>query len=332
MRVPFLVIVLVVLFLIGIASGVSPDKVKEVREKHEAKLFEEEGVSAVSDDEVTGEIIVYVEKEEHVKKIPKKLEDVPVRVEVIGRIEALKPAKTAPAPSVTCSSISPYSRTGCNRPVFGGISVGNEKLTGSAGTLGIIAKKDGTPVILSNAHVLAMDTSARFVPIGTKIWQPGDYDGGSDPVGALQAYIPITFKSLFAKNYADAAIASLSVEGRQGQVLDGSNTGFLTFNGVAGISGSGWNVYKSGRTTGVTMGTTKNTGATVKVYYTQSLYAYFRDQIITTDMSDPGDSGSFVWIDFGQSHYWVGLLFAGSDQATIICKMNRIQEGLGILL
>ncbi len=316
-----IILLAIVVIVISMVSGAVQPKLKEVREKHEPELFAIEGVSGVSVDEVTGEIIVYIENPEISRKVPKKLEGFPVRHEVIGRIEALK----SQAPIVIQTAT--YSRTGINRPVFGGISVGNPYIT--AGTLGLVTVNNlGIIVVLSNAHVLALDGSADFLPINTtQIWQPGSYDNTSaNTIGYLKNYIPIIFNDLNATNYADAAISNLTVDGNQSSILNKTNDGFYTISGNTTVSIRD-TVRKSGRTTGVTTNRVTNTQASVKVYYTSSKWAIFKDQILVRQpFSAGGDSGSAV----DKEGKFVGLLFAGSDTITVVNKAKYIISGLGI--
>jgi hypothetical protein len=97
---------------------------------------------------------------------------------------------------------------------------------------------------------------------------------------------------------------------------------------VSGTKGAtlGMNVRKSGRTTDFTTGTITLLNATVNVAYGATQTARFEGQIITTPMSQGGDSGSLI-VD-GTENKAVGLLFAGSAQATIF---NPIQEVLDAL-
>ena len=53
-------------------------------------------------------------------------------------------------------------------------------------------------------------------------------------------------------------------------------------------------VTKTGRTTETTTGTVTSIDATVAVNYGAGLIAYFRNQFLTTDMSNGGDSGSLL--------------------------------------
>ena len=71
-------------------------------------------------------------------------------------------------------------------------------------------------------------------------------------------------------------------------------------------------------------GKIKDASASVKVNYDNQT-ALFRGQILTTNMSQGGDSGSLV---LDMKARAVGLLFAGSEQVTIL---NPISEVLKIL-
>lgn len=93
----------------------------------------------------------------------------------------------------------------------------------------------------------------------------------------------------------------------------------------------GQTVRKSGRTTGFTTGTITLINATVNVSYITSVgrrTGRFTGQIITTAMSQGGDSGSVV-VD-GTENKAVGLLFAGSPQATIMSPMDTVLDALNV--
>ena len=85
---------------------------------------------------------------------------------------------------------------------------------------------------------------------------------------------------------------------------------------------------KSGRTTGFTTGTITVLDTTVEVSYGTGRTAQFENQIVTTAMSQGGDSGSCL-MD-GESSLAVGLLFAGSDQATIHNPIQAVLKSLDI--
>lgn len=56
-------------------------------------------------------------------------------------------------------------------------------------------------------------------------------------------------------------------------------------------------------------------------------YGIFTDQILAGPMSMPGDSGSLVLTN---DNFAVGLLFAGSEQATMLNKIGHVLEQLDI--
>lgn len=118
-------------------------------------------------------IRVYVEKKVPLSElhesqiIPESVNDVPIDVEVIGKVDAY---------------LSPIPKDGRHqqvRPMMSGISVGHFSIT--AGTLGHLAKyTDGNIYATSNAHVLTPDPSFeanRFTD--GRIVQPGRYDDGN---------------------------------------------------------------------------------------------------------------------------------------------------------
>lgn len=195
----------------------------------------------------------------------------------------------------------------------------------AAGTLGMVTTNNQ---VLSCAHVLAMDSNANTVKIGTSVWQPGGLDsrGQPNPIGTLSKSTPIVFGGT-GTNYADAATASLSVNGKQGQVLNTANNGFVSVSGTYTGTLSGASVSKSGRTSDVTTNQVLSPSATVVVYYTATKYAVFFDQIlIQQPFLQSGDSGSVVYVN-GQ---FVGLGFAASNTVAVACKAQHIESGLGI--
>ena len=84
---------------------------------------------------------------------------------------------------------------------------------------------------------------------------------------------------------------------------------------------------KTGRTTNFTTGRVTAIAATVNVNYGGGKVAKFCNQIITTNMSAGGDSGSMV-LDLQNNP--VGLLFAGSSVATILNPIALVQLALQV--
>lgn len=215
------------------------------------------------------------------------------------------------------------------RPARGGYSVGHYKIT--AGTLGTCCY-DLSPFpsiprryyILSNNHVLANSNNAR---IGDPILQPGPYDGGRYPqdlIARLSRFVPIRFISGTSApcNYVDAAIAEGDFEDLNREIYW---VGYVKRLYAAPQIGDV--VEKTGRTTNFTTGTVTNINGTLNVNYGAGRVARFCRQIITTNMSAGGDSGSLVVnLDEGA----VGLLFAGSATRTIVNNIAYVQALLRV--
>lgn len=229
------------------------------------------------------------------------------------------------------------------RPAEGGYSVGHFQIT--AGTIGTCvydllpgattgsAPVHGTGIppryyILSNNHVLANTNAGQ---IGDPILQPGPFDGGTDPadrIATLSRWVPMaleppTPRSLH-RNLVDAAIA-------QGQFHDLDReiywTGYVRgWRRKQNIS-VGMVVQKTGRTTNYTTGRVTAINATVDVGYGGGRVGRFVDQIILTNMSAGGDSGSLI---LTLDNVAVGLLYAGSSVATIANQIENVRSLLRV--
>lgn len=273
-------------------------------------------------------------------RIPQKIYEVVTDVIQTGEIKAIR-----------------LKRTDVIRPAFSGVSIGHKDIT--AGTFGCLVKKNGQKYILSNNHVMANCNDAE---IGDPITQPGPYDGGSvskHTIAHLSEFVPINyvgqtnsscflsktlirflnfFSSLFGSyhrfniervqaeyNLIDAALAkpisddlvSQDIFDVPGEICSWS-TPFL-----------GMKIKKSGRTTGVTYGTIDQVDVTTTVNYGGSRNAIFTDQLIAGPMSQGGDSGSVVIANDGTNNA-IGLLFAGSEEVTVINDIRDVIEMLEI--
>lgn len=243
------------------------------------------------------------------------------------------------------------------RPAPGGVSLGHYQIT--AGTLGSVVydRQSGERLILSNNHVLANSNNARR---GDPVLQPGPADGGQlgrDTIALLERYDPIRYNSepptcTVARTYAwvgnrfaqilraehriqvihsrplvanlvDAAVARPLAQ-------DFVQDELLGIGPVLGVTEPvlGMGVRKSGRTTGFTTGLIQVLDATVSVNYGPERAATFEGQIVSTPMSQGGDSGSLLIAS--DAPHAVGLLFAGSSQATIFNPMQAVLERLNI--
>jgi hypothetical protein len=213
------------------------------------------------------------------------------------------------------------------RPVMGGFSVGHPRIT--AGTIATccydLAPFPGIPkkyYILSNNHVLANSNNAR---IGDPILQPGPYDGGRYPrdmVARLSRFVPIRWGGVC--NYVDAAIAEGPFHLLNREIYW---VGYVKQLYVAPKVGD--IVEKTGRTTNFTTGKVTAINATVNVNYGGGRIARFCRQILTTNMSAGGDSGSLVC---DRDERAVGLLFAGSSRVTVLNNILYVQAFLRIRL
>lgn len=250
-------------------------------------------------------------------------------------------------------------RTAKFRPAFPGVSIGHYKVT--AGTLGALVRDANTkePLILSNNHVLANATDGYDgkSKIGDAILQPGAHDGGTseDVIAHLERFIPIQkntsksrctiarkiedivnfglsivkpdYRMTFIKkrkshNFIDAAVAKpVKAEYIDENIID---LGRLNGTTPAEI---GMTLKKSGRTSQVTTGKVKAVEVALKVILGPGEEATFYDQILTDPMAQPGDSGSIVVDDKLRA---VGLLFAGSDDATILNPIVNVMKLLNI--
>ena len=335
-RVFIAVLVLFGLLFFGSGSplaGGNPGQGKslaQAREVLEQQLMSVPGFAGIAHLEEAGEIVVFLENEQAKGIVSDRFEGFPVRREVTGIFQALPVQVAEPIAPSQANQVSP-DRKGIVRPLIGGISV-SAYVPGEswAGTLGMVTYDNK---ILSNAHVIALNLANDFLPAGTPVIQPGRLDGGTlpDRIGALESYIPIVFHSnpntpWPTYNYADAAIATLDseVEGLSGWQFD--EDGGYQVSGMTTVS-DGDTVRKSGRTSGVTGNTVYVASASVWVEYGSQKWAYFVDQIaVDQPFSGSGDSGSVV--DKGGE--FVGLVFAGSVDYSIVCKANYIIDGLGI--
>ena len=126
------------------------------------------------------------------------------------------------------------------------------------------------------------------------------------------------------ENYVDAAIAKpLDESNVLGEILEiGVPVGLE-------IGSLGMKIQKSGRTTGLTKGEITQIDVMVNVQYGEGKTALFVNQLMAGAMSSGGDSGSAV-LDMDKN--LVGLLFAGSEETTIINNMHHVLELLEVTL
>jgi len=238
------------------------------------------------------------------------------------------------------------------RPVIPpGVSLGHANVT--AGTFGCLVQRGSELFILSNNHVLADVNQGKT---GDPILQPGRHDGGTsqDRIATLSDYVPLDFGGdVSTCNLAGAVEKTLnalaSITGSSHRLMayqqtPGSNRvdAALAHPGdpasvtpdILGIGrpqgtrqpSLGMAVKKSGRTTSYTEGRIIQVDVTSQVAYGPG-QATFHGQLMAGGMSSPGDSGSAV---LDMENYVVGLLFAGSDAATLINPIQPVLQALNV--
>ncbi|MEU6675235.1 hypothetical protein [Streptomyces sp. NPDC046853] len=228
------------------------------------------------------------------------------------------------------------------RPCPSGFSVGNVRVT--AGTLGSVvydflpgASVDppgpglGVPArfyILSNNHVLADSNRAQ---LGSAIVQPGVFDGGKDPadrIATLARFITIQFAPQIPlerhNNVVDAALGTVEFQDATRETyFSGAPRAWRRKANVA----VGDLVKKTGRTTNISFGRIIAVDATIDVNYGTAGTARFKDQILTTNISAGGDSGSLVT---SLDNVALGLLFAGSSTVTVLNHFENVRALLRV--
>ena len=328
------------------------DDVRAAKAANEAAIFARANVVgvAIGNKSIRGRetdercIVVFVEAkrpEAELRRwdvVPKAFGGIRTDIVETGRFHALEMAQAVD-----------LGRTRRIRPVPGGVSIGHIQIT--AGTLGVLARRNGRPVILSNNHVLANQNAGR---VGDSILQPGPADGGrlQDTIARLADFVPIQFKDkepgpvarflarLFAPLLHAAGWGLKRLPSGASNLVDAAvaepiETRLVTpeILGIGRVRGTkepeiGMPVRKSGRTTGVTQGRITAIDAVVEVDYGGPT-AIFREQIVSDLLSNGGDSGSLVVDD---ARHAIGLLFAGGATTTLINPIAAVANALNVVI
>ncbi|AYF53470.1 hypothetical protein FDJ70_09925 [Clostridium botulinum] len=209
------------------------------------------------------------------------------------------------------------------RPALGGYSISPSTLK-QYGTMACIVKDNlSNYFLLSCNHVIA---NLNEVQLGTSIVQPSVLDNGKSPtdsIGSLYKFIPLKFNTSthLSVNYVDAALAIISDKSLV------SNKIYILGKPNNPITPSlDLSVRKAGRTTNVTYGYVKLLGSTVNLSF-GSKSGLFKNQILTTLMSDTGDSGALL-MDLENNP--IGLVIGGSNSTTVINPINYILNALKV--
>ncbi|MEA3375912.1 MAG: hypothetical protein U9R72_06915 [Chloroflexota bacterium] len=275
-------------------------------------------------------------------RVPKALDDMTTDVVETGLLRAF--------PNST-EELGPQDRW---RPVVPpGVSVGHYMIT--AGTFGCLVQRGEELFILSNNHVLANSNECSD---WDPVLQPGPADGGGpeDRIARLAQYVPLVFESEPSEcEVADRVVELLNAIssalgshhrleavkiGSDANRVDAALARPLSPNQVTnkilgigvpvgiGAASLGSRVQKSGRTTGHTEGTITQVDATLRIDY-YGAKALFTGQLVAGPMSLGGDSGSAI---LDMDRRVVGLLFAGSQGATILNPIDEVLATFGVEL
>lgn len=265
-------------------------------------------------------LAVYADSADHQQALAKY---VPRRVQLpVGKTDLLD----LDTEIINIGSVQPRNRF---RPVQPGLDISSR--TGRTGTFGLLVRRVGEPstdfYILSCNHVLVEYNQFRQ---GAPILQPGYSSGGQDPtdvIGELSHYVPLTFGDRIYLNTVDAALARVTVPADVvAEILHLGPPGKIARSMSARMP-----IKFSGATSGVSHGAIHDPSARLRVKYERdpgsTSYVGFQDVVLASPCSKGGDSGACVLADNGDV---LGLVMAGSDRATLFCKMGNICESLGV--
>ena len=211
------------------------------------------------------------------------------------------------------------------RPLKGGygISAYDDKYIFGFGTITCIVTRkkllSTDYFILSNYHVMIRNDKKN-----ANIMQPSVPDGGTtnDKVGVVTDFVPIKASNSYLSptNYVDCAIAKIS------KVLASNLIGIVGKIKGVGEASLGLKVKKIGKNTGVTEGIITSVGATIKAKVKDKGNVMFKDQIIASTNSAPGDSGSPL---LNENNEIIGLLIGENAQGK--SSFNDIKNVLKLL-
>jgi hypothetical protein len=230
---------------------------------------------------------------------------------------------------VNIGSLRPQGPEGRNRPFRPGHSISHCDM--AAGTLSLIVKKRGIDFpryVLGANHVLT-----QYGALGDQddIIQPGLSDGGRHPadrVARLAERVEIKFHDSEYQNKVDAAIGELITQEYSTDI-----------EGIGQIAGVGRSVRRDmrvkiyGKRSREQFGKVNDPTARLRIPYKVSLSSYkragFRDMVVCTRFSSPGDSGAAV---LSENNQVLGLIVAGSDVSSVFCKIGNVFHALDIEL
>ncbi|KGM94385.1 hypothetical protein IRP63_04985 [Clostridium botulinum] len=206
------------------------------------------------------------------------------------------------------------------RPVPGGYNIGSTKKN-FQGTMGCIVTDGRDWHILSCCHIIAQYGSAT---LGTPVLQPSlEFGGriGHEEIAYLSKYIP--FKPITPTTHPENRVDCAMAEVHNRSLVTNK---IALVGGIKGIGhpALGQNVQKVGENSERTTGKIKSLSVTTIITYPFG-ECLFKNQIRTSAMAKPGDSGSIL-LDTHMNA--LGLCMSGTTSETFF---NPIQDVLSAL-
>lgn len=202
------------------------------------------------------------------------------------------------------------------RPALGGYCIGIDGA--ESGSIGCLVGDSNRDYILTCNHVVAMNLKNNINKI---VVQPSPQYGGKavkDAIGNVSNFIIVRVDS--DDNFEDAAIVETN---RSKSSIAIAFKGTLKGTNYVQL---GQIVDKVGATTELTTGVVENINVTIRVNFINR-QVIFKNQIVTTKMSDKGDSGSVLLSNKKEA---LGLLMAQSDSVSIFNEIEHILDALNV--
>ncbi|KEI05440.1 hypothetical protein [Clostridium botulinum] len=191
------------------------------------------------------------------------------------------------------------------------------------GTMGCVVTDGKFYYILSNNHVIALNGK---YPIETPIIQPsGKFHGKApeDTIAELSKYIPMkpSKRSEIFENFVDCAIGKVT---RRSQI----STKLAFVGRIKGVvfPKIGKKVQIVGAFSERRYGQINALGVSTNIQFDGKKYL-FKNQIFTTKMAQPGDSGSILLDDNINA---VGMLMSGSKSLDVFNSITTVLSSLNV--
>ena len=221
------------------------------------------------------------------------------------------------------------------RPAGGGVSIAHEPASGTLGTR-VYDSNTHEPLFLSCHHIFAPPPVDW--KIGDEIFQPAKRYFQAEVIAHLHRTCNLQYcdpnapMSKWPVNYSDSAVAKPIFPEHVATDNIGIGTVRETVEPQLGME-----IQKVGIGSGLTTATISTIHHSTLVPYTETLYAWFKEQIqIKSPRENPfsiwGDSGSLICDMYGRA---VGMLFSGAysgdKHITVASRMPNIFSDLNVM-